>query len=67
MNTLRPTPGYIVLTETDGTLGWLCQHGTFDDSARAMDEWLNQPAAAKAWLSSRQHWRSGEGLGRGKC
>ena len=42
MTTDNQTPGYIVLIETDGTLSWLCQLPTFEDAARAMDEWLVQ-------------------------
>jgi hypothetical protein len=37
------TQGYIVLTETDGTLGWLCHVPSLDAATSTMTDWLAKP------------------------
>ncbi len=37
------TQGYIVLTDADGTLGWLCHVPSLGEATSAMTEWLGKP------------------------
>ena len=43
MTTQPQTQGYIVLTDTNGALGWLCHAQDLDEASSAMAEWLGKP------------------------